>query len=180
MTSNLSPWLAAWQNFYLILGSSASALIGIQFVVITLVANMRHPASAESISAFATPTVVQLASALILSVLVNVPWGSLGILSLALSSCGVLGMAYCLRVIRRAHRQTDYMPEREDWFWYALLPLAAYLIQFGSALALPLSPRGALFGLGGASLALLLIGIHNAWDSVTHIVISQRPSGGKP
>ncbi|HLO65851.1 MAG TPA: hypothetical protein VK188_02455 [Holophaga sp.] len=73
MIPNPSPWLSAWQNFYLILGSSASALIGIQFVVITLIAHRRQPASSESISAFATPTVVQLASALVLSALMSVP-----------------------------------------------------------------------------------------------------------
>ena len=33
--------LAAWQNFYVIVGSSAGALIGLQFVVITLIADSR-------------------------------------------------------------------------------------------------------------------------------------------
>jgi hypothetical protein len=32
--------LAGWQNFYVIVGSSAGALIGLQFVVITLIADM--------------------------------------------------------------------------------------------------------------------------------------------
>jgi len=180
LISNPSQWLSAWQNFYLILGSSASALIGIQFVVITLIANMRHPASAESISAFATPTVVQLASALVLSALMSIPWGAAWTLSAALSFCGVLGTIYCLGVIRRAHRQTYYMPEREDWIWYALLPLAAYLIQLGSALLLMAAPRPALYGLCGAALSLLLIGIHNAWDTVTHIVTSKLPEEKEP
>ena len=31
--------LAAWQNFYVIMGSSAGALIGLQFVVLSLVAS---------------------------------------------------------------------------------------------------------------------------------------------
>jgi len=30
--------LAGWENFYVIVGSSAGALIGLQFVVITLIA----------------------------------------------------------------------------------------------------------------------------------------------
>ena len=32
--------LAGWQNFYVIVGSSAGALIGLQFVVMTLIANL--------------------------------------------------------------------------------------------------------------------------------------------
>ena len=32
------PALTEWENFYVIVGSSAGALIGLQFVVITLIA----------------------------------------------------------------------------------------------------------------------------------------------
>ena len=32
--------LAGWENFYVIVGSSAGGLIGLQFVVITLIADM--------------------------------------------------------------------------------------------------------------------------------------------
>lgn len=32
--------LAGWENFYVIVGSSAGALIGLQFMVITLIADM--------------------------------------------------------------------------------------------------------------------------------------------
>jgi hypothetical protein len=35
--------LGGWGNFYVIVGSSAGALIGLQFVVMTLIANMRWP-----------------------------------------------------------------------------------------------------------------------------------------
>jgi hypothetical protein len=31
--------------------------------------------------------------------------------------------------------------------------------------------------IGAAALALLLIGIHNAWDTVTHIVLSDEADG---
>jgi hypothetical protein len=111
-----SPALPAWQSFYVIVGSSAAALIGIQFVVITLIANMHQPATADSISAFGTPTVVQLASALLISAIMSVPWPSLFPTSIALAMCGFGGLAYGAIVIRRARRQTYYMPEWDDWF----------------------------------------------------------------
>jgi hypothetical protein len=43
---------SAWENFYVIVGSSGAALIGMQFVVIALIANRRALASAEAIHAF--------------------------------------------------------------------------------------------------------------------------------
>ena len=51
--------LDGWRNFYVIVGSSAGALIGLQFVVITLIAAKPIPgADAQTGGAFATPTVV--------------------------------------------------------------------------------------------------------------------------
>ena len=59
----------------------------------------------------------------------------------------------------------------EDCLWFAILPCGAYAVLGLSALFLrkttPLPP----FAIGGAATALLLIGIHNAWDTVTHIVV---------
>jgi len=60
--------LSGWQNFYVIVGSSAGALIGLQFVVMTLIANMpitRNDAHAGD--AFTTPTVVHFGVVLLLS-----------------------------------------------------------------------------------------------------------------
>lgn len=161
------------QGFYLIVRSSAAALIGIQFVVITLSANMRRPATADSISAFGTPTVVQLVSALLISAFMNVPWGSLPAASVALAVCGALGLAYCGRVIRRARRQTYYLPERADWLWYTLLPCGAYGLLLVSALFLRTASRFSLYAIGVSILSLLLIGLHNAWDTITHIVVAR-------
>jgi len=41
------PRLAAWANFYVIVGSAAAALIGVQFVVIALIANLRRRTTFE-------------------------------------------------------------------------------------------------------------------------------------
>ena len=60
MTDVASQQLAPWQSFYVIVGSSAAALIGVQFVVMALIANRRTRATAEAIRAFATPNVVHL------------------------------------------------------------------------------------------------------------------------
>src|SRR6185437_10783286 len=56
--------LAAWQNFYVIIGSAAATLTGLTFVMVTLVAGTGAPRTNESVAAFGTPTVVHFGFAL--------------------------------------------------------------------------------------------------------------------
>ncbi len=162
--------LSAWQNFYVIIGSSAAALIGLQFVVIVLIANMRKRAWADAISAFGTPTVLHLGGALFVSAIMSAPWPSLLPPSVALATCGFAGLGYGVIVIRRAHRQKSYEPVWQDWLWHAALPCGVYAALALASFFLRTNSRLALFLIGGAALALLLIGIRNAWDTVTYMV----------
>ncbi len=50
--------LSMWESFYVIVGSSAGALTGLQFVVIALVAESEAAADKREIDAFGTPTIV--------------------------------------------------------------------------------------------------------------------------
>ena len=69
----MSP-LNGWENFYVIVGSSAGALIGLQFVVITLIAGRPIArGEAQAGDAFATPIVVHFGVVLLLSALVSIP-----------------------------------------------------------------------------------------------------------
>ena len=173
MTELATQQLAPWQSFYVIVGSSGAALIGVQFVVIALIADMRRLiTTADSISAFGTPTVVHLGAALVVSALMCAPWPSLQGPSIALTMCGLGGLGYATIVIHRARRQTDYKPVWEDWVWYAVLPYSAYAALAVAALLLRTTTQSAVFVVGAAALALLLIGIHNAWDTVTYVVVA--------
>jgi hypothetical protein len=165
--------LAAWDSFYVIVGSAAGALIGLQFVVMTLVA-ARPPIRAAKAGAatFATPTVIHFGTALLLSALSRIPWESIIPAAALWGLIGLCGVAYALVVARRMRRQDFYQPEFEDWLFHALLPLAAYAILAISAFATPSRTREALFGVGAAALLLLFIGIHNAWDSTSYHVFS--------
>ena len=167
--------LAKWQNFYVIMGSSAGALIGLQFVVLSLLANLPRPANADAGHAFATPTTVHFGAVLGLSAILCAPWEGIGAAAAFWGGGGTIGVIYAVIVIRRMRRQTAYQPEVEDWLFHALLPLVAYVALAGSAYAARSYAREALFGVGGAALLLLFVGIHNAWDAVTyHVFVSQQ------
>ena len=171
--------LAAWDSFYVIVGSAAGALIGLQFVVMTLVAE-RPIRAAEAGAAFATPTIVHFGSALLLSALSRAPWKSIISAAGLWGLIGLSGVLYTVIVARRMRAQTVYQPEFEDRLFHVLLPLAAYAMLSLSALAAPFHAREALFGVGAAALLLLFVGIHNAWDAVTYITIAQVKPPTKP
>lgn len=167
--------LAGWENFYVIVGSSAGALIGLQFVVITLIADLPIGRGAEQAGeAFASPTIVHFGTVLLLSAILNAPWHGIHGAAVCLGITGVSGLIYAAIVLRRVRRQTAYQPEFEDWLFHLLLPIAAYAMLTGSAGAATSSPRPALFVVATASLLLLFIGIHNAWDAVTYHVFVQK------
>lgn len=171
------PVLAGWESFYVIVGSSGAALIGLQFVVIVLIAESNLRSTHETIGAFGTPTVMHFAAALLISAVMSAPWSTLGGVRIALLLVGLAGLTISVNTIRRARHQTGYKPVFEDWLFHTILPLTAYALLFVAALFVVARTIGALFVIAGMALTLLLIGIHNAWDTVTYIAVDQLGAG---
>lgn len=163
--------LAGWANFYVIVGSSAGALIGLQFVVMALVANLpRVPGQAQAGNAFATPNVVHFSAVLLLSAALCAPWRTIGGPSVVCGLLGIIGLAYALIVARRMQTQTAYRPVFEDWLSHAVLPIAAYAVLAASAYASRAHSHHAMFAVAASALVLLFVGIHNAWDAAAYHV----------
>src|SRR6266536_1870637 len=103
--------LAGWQNFYVIAGSCAGALIGLQFVVLSLITRSpARPGQAAAGDAFATPTIVHFVAVLGLSGILTAPWD--GVVGFAVL-CGIVGLSgvvYAVVVIRRMRSQGVYRP----------------------------------------------------------------------
>ncbi|MDP9159665.1 MAG: hypothetical protein M3O09_05480 [Acidobacteriota bacterium] len=93
----VSP-LAHWENFYVIVGSSAGALTGLQFVVMALIAEGPSPATMQAVRAFGTPTVVHFCAALLISAVLSAPWDNLRNAGFVLGAFGVAGLAYAINV----------------------------------------------------------------------------------
>ncbi|MDE3161647.1 MAG: hypothetical protein KGL64_00175 [Acidobacteriota bacterium] len=164
--------LTEWQNFYMIVGSSAGALIGLQFVVLTLVASLSRTQT-EGGAAFVTPTIVHFGTVLLLAGVMSAPWQSMEPAMALWCAMGLAGALYTGFNARRLGRQTVYTPQFEDWIFHAVLPLVAYLMLVAAAGAEALYARVGLFDVGAAALFLLFIGIHNAWDTVTYHVFTK-------
>jgi hypothetical protein len=166
---------AGWDTFYLIVGSAAGALIGLQFVVMTLIAQRPPARPAEAIATFATPTIVHFSTALLLSALLRAPWHAITPVAALWGLTGLSGVAYAVIVARRLRLQTTYQPVFEDWLFHTLLPFVAYAILMLSAFAAPAHTRDALFAVGAGTILLLFIGIHNAWDNIAYFVFVAKP-----
>lgn len=168
--------LNEWANFYLIVGPSAGALIGLQFVVVTLIADAPvAQADAQASGAFSTPSVVHFCAVLVLSAILTAPWHALAPIAILWGLLGFAGMIYSLIVIRRLRTQSAYKPVFEDWLFHALLPLGAYTLLVAAACVSFGRERIGLFILAAAVLLLLLIGIHNAWDAVIYHTFVRKP-----
>ena len=162
--------LTAWSSYFVITGSSAAALTGLMFVVITLIAGVERMRSMpDGIRAFNTPTVVHFCAALFISATLSAPWHLLLHPAILLALAGFGGVWYAVHVMRRIRTTSNYSADVEDLVWYALLPLGAYVALVVAALLLPRNPVDALFALAGISLLFIFIGIRNAWDVVTYI-----------
>jgi hypothetical protein len=167
--------LALWENFYVIVGSSAAALTGLMFVVIALVADRQTNSSGSTVDAFGTPTVNHFCAALLTSAIISAPWRSLDKAGIALTLVGAAGTIYTAVVFQRARKQSGYKPVLEDWLFHVLFPFCSYLALVPAAFLLSRHSEPMLFTIGGAVLFLVFIGIHNAWDTVTFIALNFPP-----
>ena len=166
--------LSLWESFYVIVGSSAGALTGLQFVVMALINESEMKAGLPEIDAFGSPNIVHFSAVLLVSAILSAPWPRLFGAATTVGLCGAFGVIYTVIVIRRAGRVTQYTPVLEDWIFHAVLPLLSYLVILIAAAVLPRYHLISLFGIAGAALLLLFIGIHNAWDTVTYIAVTMK------
>jgi hypothetical protein len=142
--------MTAWESFYVIVGSSAGALIGLQFVVLTLIAERPPLRMAEAGAAFSTPSVVHFGIVLLLSAIVSAPWTGISIVAVIWGLVGLFGIVYAVIVARRLQKQSVYRPVFEDWLFHVLLPLASYATLAVSAFVAWSHARRALFAVAAS------------------------------
>ncbi|HZS47529.1 MAG TPA: hypothetical protein VFC63_20830 [Blastocatellia bacterium] len=165
--------LTEWNSFYVIVGSAAGALIGLQFVALSLIAQRPVRRMEEGSAAFSTPTIVHFGAVLLLSAIVSIPWRGTGAISVLLGLAGLGGIFYAAIVTRRMIIQTVYKPVFEDWMFHAVLPFVAYAMLVSSAFVAYSRVRPAMFVVSAATLLFLFIGVHNSWDAVTYHIFTK-------
>jgi hypothetical protein len=166
--------LTGWENFYIIIGSSAAVLMGLMFVVITLTAERKGVDESAVLDAFTSPTVLHFCAVLLVAAILTTPGHTTVSLSFCLTVVGLGGIAYTTSIIIRMRRQKMYALVTSDWIWHILLPLIAYVCLLGSGAVVWGSADAALYSVAAGALLLLFIGIHNAWDAATWMAVHRK------
>ena|SRR5258708_11237344 len=158
--------LAGWDNFFVIAGSSAAALTGLTFIVITLsTQGQGGRVNPHGLKIFITPTIVHFTVVLAASAFLSMPHHTPLGLCVSLLVAGVLGLIYIGTIAASIRRITStYVPVHEDWIWNVILPAIAYGTWLAAGLFIWRSPDASLYAVAAVLVLLMLIGIHNAWD----------------
>ena len=156
--------MADWDNFYVITGSSAGGLTGLTFVVIALAAGTKQ-VNPRGLRVYITPTIVHFGVVLALAAYLSMPHQGLLSLSLGFGAVGVFGVLYIGFIAANIGRiSAAYIPVIEDWLWNVVLPAMVYGSLLAIAFVIRRRPEECLYAAAAASVLLMFIGIHNAWD----------------
>ncbi|MGN6148610.1 MAG: hypothetical protein ACTHPD_08740 [Rhizomicrobium sp.] len=160
---NLEPW----HDFYVMMGGSGGALVGATFVVATLAGNIEK--RAIGIKGFITPATVHLGSVVVASAILMVPTLSALFLALLLGIGGLAGLVYGIVVYFRV---TTLKIDVIDRCWYCIFPVLMYaLLGVSAALVFLKDIAVGLELIAAALVALLIIGMRNAWDMATFMIL---------
>jgi hypothetical protein len=169
-----------WENFYLIVGSGGGALIGVMFVVATLTAGLEESRASRGALIYITPIVFHFAIVLVVSAIAvtpGLPFEAVGVL---IALCAALGFSYgIVTMIRIFTLKMEDLPDWEDKIFYGVVPVIAYVLLATATAAIWFAPMSAALAIGAVMLLLLLIGIRNAWDLATYLVM-RHPSSSEP
>lgn len=169
--------LTGWENFYVIIGSSAGGLTGLTFVVIALIRDVART-QPTGLSTYITPTIVHFGAALALAAYLSMPRLSAAGVSAGLAVVGFPGLIYSGLIAVKLHRQRTspiYIPVPEDWIWNVILPSCVYGCLLASAVLVWQRPRETLYAVALLSLTMLFIGIRNAWDIAVWLTLRKEP-----
>ena len=163
--------IEGWHEFYLLVGTSAAALTGLMFVVISISPETIAERPTAGVRAFVTPTMVFFTTALAVSAFMLVPHIAPAALALLLALTGVGGLAY-LAWVRGHHFWREGKLDAEDWVFFIGLPFLSYILLLVAAIAIWRGSAPGAPTLAFVTVLLLVVGIHNAWDLV--IWLSQQ------
>src|SRR5579862_6710564 len=165
--------MKGWENFYVITGSAAAGLTGLTFVVIAL-ASEANMVRLSGLRAFITPIVIHFGSVLWIASVLSIPGHTALTLAVSMAITGLALTLYSVATIYRMCTIDSYAPALEDWIFNASLPLMCCLALLAAGALVLHHSVWALYIIGIVTLAMLFIGVHNAWDLAVWIT-AERP-----
>jgi hypothetical protein len=178
MEPSLSELLHEWHDFYVLLGTASATLVGLMFVAASIGTAVFNEDHRGALEAFITPTVVHFAAVLFACLVLTMPTHYWESLSALLAVGGLAGVIYGGRVLMQLIVRDRFNVEMIDRLFYALIPMAGYLLALAAAVLGFLHIAASAYVMAAALLMLLVAGLRNAWDMMLWIMI--KVPGGTP
>jgi hypothetical protein len=161
--------LQDWRDFYVMIGTASGAIVGASFIVASLASGVKE--RSLGMRGFISPTTVHLASVLVGSAILAVPRVHPWAVAFLLGFGGLLGTIYGVVVTARIWGMKLAI---EDRLFYALLPVLAYAAMLAASIMVVLQIDDPLYVLASSLVLLLVIGIRNAWDMASFLIMRER------
>jgi len=168
-----------WGEFYLMAGSAAAVLIGLIFVVVSLLQDSSRSSVLTGSQLYMGPIVLMVSFDLVLSAAALTPTMDAKHLALIAGVIAVWGIVRAvMSLIGIGRLEGEHKAHWTDAWFYAVIPLALYLCLGLVAGGLWHGSDWAVLGYAGTIVAMLLLAIRNEWDLITWI--APRPADGDP
>ena len=168
-----------WGEFFLLVGSAAAVLIGLIFVVITLMQGRSRESVLAGSKLYMGPIVLGVSFWLALSAAALTPGITPPVFAAIAAVIAIWGLVRGLMSSVGIGRRTRIGNENIHWtdlWFYGVIPSAIYVAVGMVAVAFWRDLWWAKYGLGLAMIAGLLLAIRNEWDLITWIA----PQGEAP
>lgn len=169
-----------WGEFYLMAGSSAAVLIGLIFVVVTLMHDQPRSTVLSGARLYMGPVVLQVSFVLVLSAAALAKGVTPRAMALIAAGVAVWGLARAVQSvlgIRTFHGLGEEPPHWTDQWFYGIVPGALYALLGAVAWAFWAASAWAPQALAALVTAMLLNAIRNEWDLITWL--APRPDAAE-
>lgn len=165
-------------EFYLLVGSAAAVLIGLLFVVVTLMQDKPRSTMLDGSKFYMGPVVLHVSFVLVLSAAALMPeigHREFAIVAAILAIWGLARGAVSFLGIRKLDWEEP--PHWTDAWFYGAVPVALFLLLAGVAWGFWTEQHWAVSGVATVITLILLATIRNEWDLVTWL--APRADGAK-
>ena len=157
-----------WGEFYLLAGSAAAVLIGLIFVVVTLMQDRPRSTMLFGSKLYMGPVVLQVSFVLVLSAAALTP-------GISARQYGTLAAVVALWGLVRGVQSTvginalkgEDQPHWTDKWFYGVIPSFLFVALAEVAWGFWSGEEWAVNGIAAVNTAILLLAIRNEWDLVT-------------
>lgn len=158
-----------WGEFYLVIGGAAAVLIGLIFVVVTLMQDKPRSTMLSGARLYMGPIVLDLSFVLVLTVAALTPEISHKGFALVAAIVAVWGLYRGAQSIVGigALANSEDPPHWTDRWWYGVAPTVMFLALGVVGWGFWSGADWAVHGVAIVNTGILLVAIRNEWDLVT-------------